>query len=152
MPSMLRLGAHLIPVEPPQFPVGSGLILQPEAGAAFENLVLSGKVKEMVQQSPNSWPNTFRSAQFIPAVDYINANRARVLLMQQWWELFKNFDFTERIRLEFRAESFNTFNHTQFQGDIQQGGISTALGASDFGQITKAFDPRELQLGLKFLF
>lgn len=89
---LLRLGAHLIPVEPPQFPVGSGLILQPEAGAAFENLVLSGKVKEMVQQSPNSWPNTFRSAQFIPAVDYINANRARVLLMQQWWELFKNFD------------------------------------------------------------
>src|SRR5438034_3041438 len=70
---LLRLGAHLIPVEAPQFPVGSGLILQPEAGAAFENLVLSGKVKELVQQAPNSWPNTFRSAQFIPAVDYINA-------------------------------------------------------------------------------
>jgi Asp-tRNA(Asn)/Glu-tRNA(Gln) amidotransferase A subunit family amidase len=87
-----RIGARLIPVELPQFPVGSSLILQPEAGAAFENLVLSGKVKEMVQQSPNSWPNTFRSSQFIPAVDYINANRARVLLMQQWWELFKNYD------------------------------------------------------------
>src|SRR5207244_1141240 len=89
---LLRLGAHLIPVEAPQFAIGSGLILQPEAGAAFENLVLSGKVKEMVQQSPNSWPNTFRSAQFIPAVDYINANRARVLLMRLWWDLFKNFD------------------------------------------------------------
>jgi len=89
---LLHLGAHLIPVEPPQFAVGSGLILQPEAGAAFENLVLSGRVKELVQQSPNSWPNTFRSAQFVPAVDYINANRARVLLMQQWWDLFKNFD------------------------------------------------------------
>jgi Asp-tRNA(Asn)/Glu-tRNA(Gln) amidotransferase A subunit family amidase len=87
-----RIGAQLIPVELPQFPVGSSLILQPEAGAAFEGLVLSGKVKEMVQQSPNSWPNTFRSAQFVPAVDYINANRARVLLMQQWWELFKNYD------------------------------------------------------------
>ena len=87
-----RLGAHLIPVELPQFPVGTGLILQPEAGAAFENLVLSGKVKEMVQQSPFSWPNTFRSAHFVPAVDYINANRARAQLMQQWWELFKNFD------------------------------------------------------------
>jgi Asp-tRNA(Asn)/Glu-tRNA(Gln) amidotransferase A subunit family amidase len=87
-----RIGAQLIPVELPQFPVGSSLILQPEAGAAFESLVLSGKVKEMVQQSPNSWPNTFRSAQFVPAVDYINANRARVLLMQQWWELFKNYD------------------------------------------------------------
>jgi len=89
---LLRLGVKLIPIEAPQFAVGTGLILQPEAGAAFENLVLSGRVKEMVQQSPNSWPNTFRSAQFIPAVDYINANRARVLLMQQWWDLFKNFD------------------------------------------------------------
>jgi Asp-tRNA(Asn)/Glu-tRNA(Gln) amidotransferase A subunit family amidase len=87
-----RIGAQLIPVELPQFPVGSSLILQPEAGAAFESLVLSGKVKEMVQQSANSWPNTFRSAQFVPSVVYINANRARVLLMQQWWELFKNYD------------------------------------------------------------
>src|SRR5439155_24688877 len=32
------------------------------------------------------------SAHFVPAVDYINANRARVLLMRQWWELFRNVD------------------------------------------------------------
>jgi Asp-tRNA(Asn)/Glu-tRNA(Gln) amidotransferase A subunit family amidase len=89
---LVRIGAKLIPVDLPQFPVGTGLILQPEAGAAFENLVLSGRVKEMVQQSAGSWPNTFRSAQFVPAVDYINANRARVLLMQQWWDLFRNVD------------------------------------------------------------
>jgi Asp-tRNA(Asn)/Glu-tRNA(Gln) amidotransferase A subunit family amidase len=87
-----RIGARLIPVELPQGAVGTSLILQPEAGAAFENLVLSGKVKEMVQQSPNAWPNTFRVAQFVPAVDYINANRARTLLMQQWWELFRDVD------------------------------------------------------------
>jgi Asp-tRNA(Asn)/Glu-tRNA(Gln) amidotransferase A subunit family amidase len=87
-----RIGAKLIPVDLPQFAVGTGLILQPEAGAAFENLVLSGRVKEMVQQSAGSWPNTFRSAQFVPAVDYINANRARQLLMRQWWDLFKTVD------------------------------------------------------------
>jgi len=87
-----RIGAKLIPVELPQFSVGTGLILQPEAGAAFENLVLSGKVKEMVQQSAFSWPNTFRSAQFVPAVDYINANRARAQLMRQWWDLFQKVD------------------------------------------------------------
>jgi len=89
---LARMGATLIPVELPQFPVGTGLILQPEAGAAFETLVLSGRVKEMVQQTPFAWPNTFRSAQFVPAVDYINANRARAQLMQQWWDLFKNLD------------------------------------------------------------
>lgn len=87
-----RIGARLVPVELPQFAIGTGLILQPEAGAAFEHLVLSGKVKEMVQQSAFSWPNTFRSAQFVPAVDYINANRARAQLMRQWWDLFRNFD------------------------------------------------------------
>jgi len=88
---LARMGATLIPVELPQFPVGTGLILQPEAGAAFETLVLSGRVKEMVQQTPFAWPNTFRSAQFVPAVDYINANRARQLLMRRW-DFFKNLD------------------------------------------------------------
>jgi Asp-tRNA(Asn)/Glu-tRNA(Gln) amidotransferase A subunit family amidase len=46
----------------------------------------------MVQQNAGAWPNTFRVAQFVPAVDYINANRARALLMQQWWDLFKELD------------------------------------------------------------
>ncbi|MGH7679007.1 MAG: amidase [Gemmatimonadaceae bacterium] len=87
-----KLGAQLVPVEQPQSALSSGLILQPEAGAAFETLILSGKVKELVQQSANAWPNTFRAAQFIPAVDYINANRARALLMRQWWDLFKDLD------------------------------------------------------------
>lgn len=87
-----RLGVNLIPIELPQFAGINSLILQPEAGAAFEELVLTGRVKEMVQQTAFAWPNTFRSAQFVPAVDYINANRARALLMQQWWELFRNLD------------------------------------------------------------
>jgi hypothetical protein len=73
---------------------------------------------------------------------------------RQNWNLsvFKNFNFTERARLEFRVETFNTWNHTQFRGDIQGGGISTALGASDFGQVTAAFDPRQIQFGLKLFF
>ncbi|MEX2180292.1 MAG: amidase [Gemmatimonadaceae bacterium] len=88
-----RLGANLIPVDlPPSVLQGSGLILGPEAGAAFEELVLTGRSKEMVQQHAGAWPNTFRSAHFVPAVDYINANRARLLLMRHWWELFSNLD------------------------------------------------------------
>jgi Asp-tRNA(Asn)/Glu-tRNA(Gln) amidotransferase A subunit family amidase len=88
-----RIGAKLTPVElPASNGAATGLILQPEAGAAFENLILSGKVKELVQQGPNAWPNTFRAAQFVPAVDYINANRARAMLMQAWWELFSTVD------------------------------------------------------------
>jgi hypothetical protein len=68
--------------------------------------------------------------------------------------LFKSFVFSESrgSRLEFRAESFNTWNHTQFRGDRQGGGISTNLGASNFGAITNAFDPRTFQLGLKLYY
>ena len=68
--------------------------------------------------------------------------------------LYKNFVFNEDrgTNLQFRAEFYNVWNHTQFQGDGQNGGISTNLGASNFGQVTNAYDPRTIQLALKFSF
>lgn len=66
--------------------------------------------------------------------------------------LLKNFAFTERFKLQFRAESFNVWNHTQFKGDANNGGISLDQGASNFGQVTGAFDPRVFQLALKLMY
>ncbi len=66
--------------------------------------------------------------------------------------LLKNFAITERFRLQFRADAFNMWNHTQFKGDYNNGGISTNVGASNFGAITNAFDGRQFQLALKLLF
>jgi hypothetical protein len=68
--------------------------------------------------------------------------------------LLKNFVLNaERgSRIEFRAETFNTWNHTQFKGDINNGGISLNEGAGNFGAVTSAFDPREFQLGLKVIY
>jgi hypothetical protein len=68
--------------------------------------------------------------------------------------LFKNFVISQErgSRIEFRAESFNPWNHTQFKGDANNGGISLNEGASNFGAVTGAFDPREFQLGLKLIF
>jgi Carboxypeptidase regulatory-like domain/TonB dependent receptor len=68
--------------------------------------------------------------------------------------LFKNFVISESrgSRVEFRADAFNTWNHTQFKGDINNGGISTSEGSSNFGAVTAAFDPREFQLGMKVVF
>jgi hypothetical protein len=62
--------------------------------------------------------------------------------------LFKSFVFSESrgSRLEFRAETFNIWNHTQFNQ------TSTNFGSSNFGQFTSAFDPRIMQLGLKLYF
>jgi len=67
--------------------------------------------------------------------------------------LFKSFVFSEArgSRLEFRLQTYNTWNHTQFRGDTG-GGISNNFGASNFGQFTQAFDPRIIELGLKLYF
>lgn len=74
---------------------------------------------------------------------------------QNWnLSLFKEFILSESrgSRVEFRAESFNTWNHTQFGGPGQNGGISTNLGSSNFGAVTAAWDPRVFQLGLKVIY
>jgi hypothetical protein len=68
---------------------------------------------------------------------------------QNWnLSLFKSFLFSESrgSRLEFRAEFFNAFNHTEWNN------ISTGFSSSNFGAITSAHDPREIQLGLKAYF
>jgi hypothetical protein len=67
--------------------------------------------------------------------------------------LLKNFVISESrgSNLQFRAEAFNVWNHTQFMGD-NNGGIDTNLGDGNFGAITGAFDPRTFQLGLKLTF
>lgn len=88
-----ELGAELIPIEYPKLPIGSmTFLLSAEAGAAFQELVLSHKDNELVQQGKSAWPNTFRAAQFIPATEYIQANRARTMLIQQWYEKLKGLD------------------------------------------------------------
>ncbi len=62
--------------------------------------------------------------------------------------LFKSFMINEErgSKIEFRAESFNTWNHTQFNN------VSTTFGNSNFGAVTTAHDPRVFQLGLKAYF
>jgi hypothetical protein len=62
--------------------------------------------------------------------------------------IYKDFFFTshENFHLQLRAESYNTFNHTEFNG------IDTGTNDSNFGQVTNTYDPRELQFGAKILF
>lgn len=100
------LGAELVPIELPKLPASSiALMLSAEAGAAFQELVINHKDDMMVLQGKSAWPNTFRAAQFIPAVEYINASRARTLLLQQWYEKLKGLDlyvapsFSSNLRL-----------------------------------------------------
>jgi len=87
------LGAELVPIELPDFPVVDlSFILFAEAAAAFDELTRSGDDDLLVRQKKQAWPNVFRQARLIPAVEYINANRARTLLMRQMEKLFNEID------------------------------------------------------------
>lgn len=87
------LGAQLIPLELPDLPFEAlTIILSAEAAAAFDELTRSGQDDLLVRQTRNAWPNAFRSARFIPAVEYIQANRVRHLLIQAMAEMMKNID------------------------------------------------------------
>jgi Asp-tRNA(Asn)/Glu-tRNA(Gln) amidotransferase A subunit family amidase len=86
-------GATLIPVELPDLPYDAmRVILTAEAAAAFDELTRSGRDAELVQQGRFDWANTFRTARFIPAVDYINANRVRSSAIEAWDKVFRNLD------------------------------------------------------------
>jgi Carboxypeptidase regulatory-like domain len=97
-----------------------------------------------------AWFNTSAfTAPAVGAFGTLGHNALRGPGRDNWnLSLFKSFVFSETrgSRLEFRVETFNTWNHTQFQN------VSTNLGDSKFGQLTSAFDPRILQLGAKLYF
>ena len=86
------LGAKPEAIEAPTPNYGylDSIILDSECGAAFQTDTLNGRIKEL--ESYSTWPNTFRAAQFMPAVDYVNANRARIAAMNQTWDLFSKYD------------------------------------------------------------
>lgn len=78
---------------PDDIPVGAlRIILVAEAAAAFDSLTRSGQDDLLVRQDINAWPNTFRTSRFIPAVEYINANRVRYILIQKMYQAMKDFD------------------------------------------------------------
>ncbi len=63
-----------------------------ESAAAFADLTLSGRDDELVWQAPQAWPNTWRAARFISAVDYVQIDRLRRKLMQDMRSAFEGFD------------------------------------------------------------
>lgn len=89
-----KLGIEPVEVKlPEKIPVSAlSIILVAEAAAAFDELTRSDRDSLLVRQDKNAWPNYFRSARFIPAVEYINALRIRDILIRQYHEATKEFD------------------------------------------------------------
>ncbi len=83
--TLRKLGAELVAFElPTEVPANRiSFLLSAEAAASFDELTRSGRDDQLVRQTKNAWPNTFRSSRFIPAVEYIQANRARTKLINE---------------------------------------------------------------------
>ena len=91
-----KLGVELIPVNFPD----SGfynynimdVVISAECAAAFDEFTRNGIDDQMTRQTKNDWPNSFRIARLMPAVEYINANRQRYLLMQAVNAVVQQYD------------------------------------------------------------
>jgi len=87
------MGVNLIPVELPKLPYRAMIsMLEAEAAAAFDDLTRTGRDKLLTSQTRNDWPNNFRTARFIPAVEYIQASRARMVAMEEFAKVFEKVD------------------------------------------------------------
>ncbi len=87
------MGVALQTVELPKFNYGALVpMLEAEAAAAFDGLTRSGEDALLAGQEPFDWPNSFRTARLYPAVEYINASRARRLAMERMAAFFQPFD------------------------------------------------------------
>ena len=90
----LKLGCTPDTIQlPDDIPVGAmSMILNAEAAAAFDELTRSNKDDLLVSQDKGAWPNYFRGSRFVPAVEYIQANRIRSVLIRELHELFSQYD------------------------------------------------------------
>lgn len=91
--NLKNMGVELIPVELPNYPIEAlSFILSAEAAAAFDDLTRSNQDDLLVRQIKNAWPNVFRAARFIPAVEYIQANRVRKMMINEFAKTMEKID------------------------------------------------------------
>lgn len=131
-------GANVVEITLPDIP-GSQLVLAllVEAAAAFEDLTMSGRDDELVWQDDQAWPNTFRQARFISAIDYVQIDRLRRRTMTDLHATFSSVDavmgpnfaldmlrgtnFTGHPQLAFRAGFKDQRTRGLFDGEADTG-------------------------------
>ncbi|HUW53608.1 MAG TPA: amidase [Rhodanobacter sp.] len=130
--AMRRLGMQPTAVALPDWPYDSlNLILFAEAAAAFEELTLSGKADQLTMQVPDAWPNLFREARFLSAVDFVQADRLRRKVAVEMARLMSSVDLllVPSLRDEMLVISNNT---GQPSLTLRTGFVEVAQARSDW--------------------
>jgi Asp-tRNA(Asn)/Glu-tRNA(Gln) amidotransferase A subunit family amidase len=130
--AMHRLGMVPTEVSIPDWPYDSlNLILFAEAAAAFEELTLSGKADELTMQLPDAWPNLFREARFLSAVDFVQADRLRRKVALEMSRLMSTVDLL--LVPSLRDEMLVITNNTgQPSLTLRTGFVEVAQARSDW--------------------
>ena len=140
---MRALGADLIPVELPDYPLGDiSFVLSTESAAAFDELTRSSRDDLMKQQGADAWPNTFRQRRFVPAVEYLQAQRLRYLLIQDTAKVFDKVDLFLAPSLSGRSLLLS--NLTGHPGVVVPNGFTKAGTPTSICFIGKLFGEAEL--------
>ncbi|MPR35701.1 amidase [Salmonirosea aquatica] len=108
-----KLGVELVPMELPDYPLSAmTAIISVEGAAAFDDMTRSDRDELLVRQTKNAWPNSFRSARFMPAVEYLQANRLRTKLIEDTYEVLKKADVDVYISPSYGGGNLSTTNLT----------------------------------------
>ena len=145
--ALQEMGIELIPIDLPPLP-DITFILSAEAAAAFDELTRSGKDDLMVRQIKNAWPNNFRTARFIPAVEYIQANRLRSQLIADMAGVFEKVDVF--VAPSWRSSSLTITNLTGHPAVVVPNGFKDGtptsitftgqlFGEAEIAALAKAF-------------
>jgi Asp-tRNA(Asn)/Glu-tRNA(Gln) amidotransferase A subunit family amidase len=118
------MGVTLVPVVLPDLPYSAMThLLDAEAAASFDDLTISGRDKLLTEQGPYDWPTNFRVARLYPAVEYIQANRARSIAIREVSKLFEQIDV---IVASTESEQLNATNLTGHPAIIVPNGLRGA--------------------------
>ena len=126
--------AGMVPVEVaiPNWPYDSlNLILFAEAAAAFENLTLTREVDQLKVQAPDAWPNLFRQARFLSAVDFVQADRLRRSVANEMARVFSQVDIL--LVPSLRDEMLTISNFTGHPSlTLRAGFVEVSVARSDW--------------------
>jgi Asp-tRNA(Asn)/Glu-tRNA(Gln) amidotransferase A subunit family amidase len=130
--TVTRIGMAATPVSLPDWPYGSlQHVLFSEAAAAFEELTLNGSIKSLKAQVPDAWPNLFRQARFLSAVDFVQADRFRRRVATEMARVFSQVDLL--IVPSLRDEMLTLSNFTGHPSlTLRAGFVHVAEARSDW--------------------
>jgi Asp-tRNA(Asn)/Glu-tRNA(Gln) amidotransferase A subunit family amidase len=151
-----KLGMVPVEVRLPDWPYQSlNLILFAEGAAAFEELTLNHELDQLKVQTPDAWPNLFRQARFLSAVDFVQADRFRRKVTQEMARIFSDVDVL--LVPSLRDEMLTISNHTGHPSiTIRAGFVEVSEARSDWAPnpqhpLPKFSPPRRVPHGVTLL-